>query len=30
VALVKMHKERATLQPLTRARTVSDNGSSRK
>jgi ankyrin repeat protein len=30
VALVKLHKERATLQPLTRARTVSDDGSRRK
>jgi ankyrin repeat protein len=30
VALTKLHKERATLQPLTRARTVSDDGSLRK
>jgi ankyrin repeat protein len=30
VALVSLHKERATLQPLTRARTVSDDGSLRK
>jgi len=30
VALVQLHKERPTLQPLTRARTVSDNGSLRR
>ena len=30
IALVSLHKERATLQPLTRARTVSDDGSLRK
>jgi ankyrin repeat protein len=30
VALVQLHKERATLQPLTRARTVSDDGTLRK